>query len=165
MNLIVEDDELDEVLIDDIVKSNDNGIVIPNRQGDRGEGKSEEEKEIIAQDAIVLGPTEAAKIHGTTPSRASRYGNGLDVKEDTKSEILNKKHEIGNVAVTKLMESLELFEPNDLEKPLDKVRAARDLAGIVEKMSGNKNGIGSLAVHFHAPRQRSESEFKTIEVS
>lgn len=166
MKLILEDEELEEVLITDIVKTEDKGIVIPDKVGDRGKGKEELEKELIAIDALMYGPSKAAEIHGVPQSSASKYADGLDIKdEDSKATILGARHKIADAAISKLMQSLNLFNPEDIEKPMDHVRAAKDLASVVEKVTNkDKDSDRAVHLHLHAPRQRAEKEYETIDV-
>lgn len=163
MKAITKEKEIEEVLIEDLIKSNDRGIIIPDNKGKRNEGKDELTKELIAMDAIDLGPSRAAEIHNIPQSSASKYADGKDVSEETRTKILDKKHQIGNLAVSKLMESLNLFEPSEIEKPLDHIRAARDLATISEKLAGNSKS-GNLVIHFHPPNQKTEDQYEVIEV-
>ena len=163
MKLLIEDDEIIEKPI--LVESNDRGLVIRDRTGERGEGKDELTKEIIANDALIFGPSSAAKIHGVPASSASKYKDGLDLKEDTRSRVLDRKSGIADSAVNKLLESLELFNPSDIEKPLDQVRAAQSLATIVEKMTPNsKQGENEIHLHLYAPKQRPLKEYAVIDV-
>lgn len=165
MKLLIEDDEVEVKPIE--IKSDDRGIVIPDRVGDRGEGKDDLTKAIIAQDVLELGASEAARIHGVPQSSASKYGSGKDISdEDTRAQILSKKHGIADVAITKLMESLDLFDPSDIKKPIDRVRAARELATIAQSMSPeSKNGGQEVHLHLHAPRQRKMEDFQVIDVT
>lgn len=166
MKLFIDDEEIKEVTIEDVIKSEDNGRVILPTVGERREGKDELIKEIVANDALTLGPSIAAKIHGVPQSSASKYLNGQDVADDTKTRILDTKHRIGNIATTKLMESLNLFDPTCIEKETDRIKAAVGLASIVEKMNGNSKNEGTkIELHMYAPKQRPIKEFDVIEVN
>lgn len=164
MKMILDDSEVELSPI--TIISEDKGLVIISKVGERGIGKDELTKEIIANDALVVGPTLAAQIHNVNISTASKYKDGLDVKEETRKVILNKRNGIADTAVDKLMESLQMFEPSDIEKPLDRIRAAHSLASIVEKMTPNsKTGDNEIHLHLYAPKQRPLKEYDVIEVS
>lgn len=165
MKLIIEDSEIDEKPI--LIKSEDRGKIIVPSIGERGKGLDELRKEIIAHDTIEVGPTRAAEIHGITTESAFRYGNGEQIKdEDAKTRILSRKHGIGELAVTKLMQTLNMFDPNGLENQKDIVRAAKDLSSIAESMtpSSKNSGDGEIHLHMYAPKQRPMREFEVIDV-
>ena len=167
MNIFSDDDDVKEVLIEDIVKSEDNGKIILPTIGDRGEGKDNLTKEIIAHDALVLGPSEAARIHGIDQASASRYKDGKDIADpDTRANVLATKNNIADKAIAKLMDSLNLFDPNLIEKPIDHAKSAAILAGVVEKMTqSGKNTGQQVILNLYAPKQRPMSEYQVIEVS
>lgn len=166
MKLIITDEEIDLKPI--IVESDDRGKVITPSVGIRDTPNRDElTKEIIAIDAIELGVNAAAKLHGIDHASTSRYKDGIHIQdEDAKTRILSRKHGIADTAVAKLMETLNMFDPSDLEKPMDKIRAAKDLASIVDHMSPqNKNeGNGEIHLHMYSPKQRPMKEFEVIDV-
>ncbi len=167
MDLILDDDEVKEITFDDFINGTDQGKVIIKGefQGKRNEGKDEITKEIIAYDSIELGPSKAAEIHGVPKSSASKYSDGLDIKdEDAKSRILAKKHDIADTATAKLMETLGLFDPSGIEKQTDIIRSAAMLASIVEKVSGNNKGGNNIELHLYAPKQNSIEKYPIIDV-
>lgn len=165
MNIFSEGDEIKEILIEDVIRTEDNGKIILPTVGERKEGIDELTKEIIANDALALGPSLASKIHGVPQSSASKYSNGIDVSEDAKTRILSTKHNIADLATAKLMESLNLFDPTCIEKEKDRVLAASHLANIVEKMTaGGKNEGTKIELHMYAPKQRPLKEYEVIEV-
>jgi hypothetical protein len=159
--------KLKEVKISDIIKeSNDRGKVIVDRVGDRGEGKTDLEKKAVALDSIELGPSVAAMIHGVPQSSASKYTDGKDIADpDTRAEVLNVKHNVQDQALTKLMDTLNLFDPKDLEKPKDIVNAASQLSNIVQKLTGDsKSGETNVSIHFYSPRQKKITDYPVIDV-
>src|SRR5678809_1042242 len=114
MNIIVPEEEVREISIEEAIKSNDSArIVIKGENvGKRNEGEEELVKQIIAHDAITLGASRAAEIHGVPQSSASKYKDGLDIKdEDIKADILATRHNIADKATAKLMQALDLFDP------------------------------------------------------
>ena len=169
MNILMEDSEVKEIKIEDILQSNDFGKVIIKNEFNIGRGPEIDliRKEIIANDALELGPTRAAEYNGVSKQRASEYANGqdLDKDPDLKNRILDKKHNIGDLAMTKLMESLSLFNPTNLTKPSDMIKSAGILAGIVEKIHGrdDKSG-GKIELHLYSPKQKNIASYDVIDV-
>ena len=171
MKLTIDDSEIKELKISDVVKSNDSGIVITKNEHavrERGEGRTEEQKEIIANTAIELGSTKAAEIHGTSQRLADGYSKGEHIKnEDARARILSKRHDIADVAVTKLMETLGLIQPDNFEKESDKVKAAAALANVVDKLSpatDRNKGDSQVQIVFYNPGQKDLREYKVIDV-
>lgn len=168
MKVLIDDSELQEILISDIVKSDDKAIVKikGGNVGKRDEGVEDIRKEIIAHDAIIYGPAKAAEIHGVPQSSASKYKDGKDIDdEDTRARVLNERHNIADVAVSKLMDTLGLFNPENIEKESDKVRAAQSLATIVEKMTPSGKGEGTqIKLILYAPKSRAIEKYDVIDV-
>ncbi len=171
MEIILTDNEIvKEVLLDDLLNNNttDRGKVIIKGEflGDRDKGKSNFEKEITALDAIEYGPSQAAIINNVPQSSASKYHDGLDIKdEETRTRVLNTRHNIANKAVSKLMDTLNLFDPNCLEKQMDIVKAAGTLSGIVERVSMNGKNVGnSVTLNLYAPKQNKLEKYDVIDV-
>jgi len=164
MNIISEEEEIKEIKIEDLVGSEDKGVVIHSEVGKRDKGEDELTKELVAYDAINLGASEAAKINGVPQSSASKYKDGKDVKEETKENILSVRHQIEDKTITKLMATLDLFNPADIDKPIDLVNAASKLSGIVEKIHGRSKDGSSTVLHFHLPNQKKVEDYEVIEV-
>jgi hypothetical protein len=62
-------------------------------------------------------------------STASKYADGKDISnDDVKTRVLANKHNIADLATAKLMESLNLFDPSTIEKPIDQIRAAGSIS-------------------------------------
>jgi hypothetical protein len=164
MKLLIDDSEIEVKPVE--IKTEDKGLVIISRVGERKEGRDELTKMIIAHDTINLGSSLAAKIHGVAESSASKYGSGLDIKDSViRDGILAKRNGIADSAVSKLIESLSLFDPSEIEKPLDQIRAAQSLATIVEKMTPNsKQGDNEIHLHLYSPKQRPMKEYEVIDV-
>ena len=158
--------DLKEIKISDILKeSRDRGLVIVPGSKEPGAQRSELEKEAVALDAIELGVREAARIHGVSKSSVSEYANGKDVDGDTKSKILDAKHGIQDVAITKLMETLDMFDPRELTKPKDMVDVAGKLSQVVERMNpGARSSDAGVHLHFYSPRQKEVKDYKIIDV-
>jgi len=164
MKLILDENELEELKIEDLLKSNDLGIVIQSQVGKRNEGVSELQKEIVAIDALENGVIVAGKVNGVPFSSASKYKEGKDLGDDTKTRVLDLKYNIQDKATTKLMETLDLFNPSNLEKPRDIIAAARDLSSIVERISGKDSGNQQVHLHLYNPTQRKVNEYEIIDV-
>src|ERR1700752_394245 len=130
MNIIVPDEEVKEITIEDAIKSIDSARIIIKGEnvGKRKEQEEELTKQIVAHDAIALGPSEAARIHGVPQSSASKYRDGLDIKdEDIKADILATRHNIADKATAKLMQELDLFDPACFDKQSELIKAAGTL--------------------------------------
>lgn len=169
MNIIVQEEDLKEITIEDAIKSNDRAQIIIKGEyvGKRHEGVGDIEKEIVAHDALTLGATRAAAIHNVPQSSASKYKDGLDIaNEETRARVLTTRHSIADLATTKLMESLNLFNPNAIEKQEDLVRASASLANIVDKIAGNDKNKGGPTVQLilYGPKQAPVSKYKVIDV-
>ena len=167
MELILDDEEIKEVTLDDFINPNDHSkiTIVGELQGVRGEGKDDITKEIIANDALMLGVTKAAEIHGIGQSSASKYKDGKDiVNEDTRARVLAKRHDIADTATAKLMEALNLFDPTGIEKQTDLIKSASMLSNIVERVSSiGKTGDG-IHLHLYAPKQNSINKYDVIDV-
>ena len=167
MKILLDDNELDEIKIEDIVKSADNGVV--KFVAGRGEKKNVDDlqKEITAHDAIESGQENAGKINGVSQEAASRYERGQHLSEDARSRVLNHKHQIADIAITKLMDSLNLFDPSQIEKQRDLVDAASKMAGIVDKIQGQngKNTGNQVVLNLYGPRQKELRDYEVVEVN
>lgn len=121
-------------------------------------------KEIIAVDAIDVGVREAARIHGVSKSAAHRAIEGSDALTAS----VNDKFDIGNVATAKLMQTLGLLNPHDIEKEKDKIVVIDGLSRVIERINGKDRDKGGKTVHLHlyAPNQKKETDYgEVIEVS
>lgn len=163
MNIFLNDDELEEVK--PVSPSEDRGIVIPDNQGKRGENNSDLTKEIAAIDAMIIGPTKSAEINGIDVPSASRYSNGQNMSADSRALVLSKKYQIEDTAVTKLMETLNILNPNDLVKTRDKIAVINGLSNLVDRIADKSDNKGPQQVHLHlyAPNQKKESDYEVID--
>jgi len=166
MKIFLEDDELDEIDPIKILQSSDKGKVITPTVGKRGDGLTDERKEIIANDVIDLGPTKAAEIHGISIPSASKYGNGQDItNRDIRAGVIARKNDIENVAVVKLMDTLNLIDPAKVPKVRDKIALMTGLSNLVDKIGSDKDaGKPQVHLHLHAPTQKKESDYEVIDV-
>ena len=168
MNIFLEDHELEE--IKPIEDGDDRGLVISPMTGSKGEVRqeiSEINKEIIAIDSIETTARKAAALHGVGKTNANRYANGKDVEPETRGRILSVKHNIQDVAIAKLMDTLNLIDPENVEKERDRIAIATGLSSVIEKMSDRAaNGSDKPAVHLHlySPNQKVEKDYDVIDV-
>lgn len=169
MKIFLEEDELIEIDPLEDLCHNDNAIIkTPNILNvTRGESRSDLIKEIIAIDSIDLGPTRASEIHGVSKNQATQYGNGLTIQdEDALARIHAHKHDIEDVAVAKLMNTLHMFNPEgNLKDENKRVDIANKLSQIVERIRGKeKDGAKTVVLHLHAPNQKKETDYNVIDV-
>lgn len=167
MKMFIDDNEIEELKIEDIVKSEDKGIVISrSNTGSKGKVNSELQKEFAAIDALELGIVKSGEINDVCFKSAALYEKGVHVDPDTKTNILNYKYQIEDKATTKLMETLNLFDPSDIEKPLDLIHAADRLSSIVERVSGKDKTNSGQQVHLHLynPTQKKIDSYDVIDV-
>lgn len=177
MKLILDDEDIKEIPVLPMPEVNHDGIVImPERVGRKtgGENKAKLEKEIIALDATLsdVSQTQLAKIHNVTQTEVSLHSRALDrstiddrkTDQELKSLINQKKFKIADSATAKLMQSLDLFQPEYLDQK-DLPGAAMRMASIVEKVAANFETQGTQ-VNFtvYSPAARSEESFEVIEV-
>jgi len=166
MKLFIQDDEVIEQRIEDTLKSPDNGVVIKSQVGIKiGENRSDLTKEITALDSLEIGATKAGEINGVPQSSASKYAVGKDIADDeTRVRVLNIRNQISDMATSKLMDTLDLFDPTDIEKPRELIAAARDLSTIVEKISGKGEKDQQVHLHMYMPNQNKVEKYEVIDV-
>jgi hypothetical protein len=164
MNIFLETTELKE--IKPVGPSEDEAIVITPEVGKRGEEVSDIQKEIVALDAIISGPAEAARINGVSQPSASKYKDTKDISNpDVRARINATKHQIEDKAVAKLMETLNLINPHAIDKPRDQIALVSGLSTLVEKISNkeHREGLQSVHLHLYAPNQKKEQDYEVIE--
>jgi hypothetical protein len=62
------------------------------------------------------------------------------------------------------MDTLNLLDPSDIEKPRDKIALMAGLSNLVDKISSNeKEGARSVHLHLYAPKQKAEADYNVIE--
>lgn len=176
MKIIVDGKEIKEDSLDDLFKSTDKSITkVVGSGSTKGNGRSEEKdpltRQLAALDSLSVGESRAALIHDVPQPSVHAYKEGKHtnagevVDEELKNTVLSVKHQIENKAVTKLMSTLELFDPIGLENQMEVVTAAGKLANIVEKMGtkDNKNGP-QVILHLYETRMKKVEEYETIDV-
>lgn len=168
---IFSDEELEE--IPPLKESDDKGLVkTPERKGGRPSDKETRDdiiKAIIAEDVKELGKDSAAIIHGVSPSSALRYSHGEGIKDpDIRAGVIAQRHGIENIAVAKLMDTLEMLDPGSIEKEVDKIKVMTGLATVIEKITGGQSkgsNVNVVQLELHMPNQKKESDYETITVS
>jgi predicted XRE-type DNA-binding protein len=152
-------------------------IIIPETLGrpEGTENKDELTKELIARDAVstTLTQKEVALVHNVTQPEVSFLSRGYDrtniedrkVNEEVHLAVQQTKHKIIDRATTRLMETLELFEPSALEQKL-LPDAATKMASVIERIEGRGNISNQPPVNFHiyAPRTRHEDQYEVINI-
>jgi hypothetical protein len=134
-------------------------------------------REIVAQAARVLPPIEVAEAFGICRRTASNLSRGIssnsslgrqvvneDLKESVEKVEEDKAKLISGKALDILMATLDSVDPSKIKSQVSKVRAAKDLAIIHEKMNGNGPGAGLTKVLIYTPRQRDIKEFDIIDI-
>ena len=166
MKMIIDDEEIEEIPILNI--TDDYAIITIKGEhvGKRNEATPDLVKEITAIDEQNIGSQMAAKVNGVPQSSASKYGDGIDISDDdTRSRVLARKYNIADTAIAKLMETMDLINPSAIEKQVDVIRAASQLAGIVEKVSVKERGEGNqVHLHLYGPKQKALTAYEVIEV-
>jgi len=165
MNIFLDESELTE--IKPLEENKDKGLVINPEVGKRSEGASDLVKEITALDTLTIGPTLASQINGVPISSASKYSSGKDIgNNETRARVLGAKYDIEDLATTKLMDTLNLLDPRDCEKPKDKIALLNSLSSLVDKIGPKKEDNNSSQVHLHlyGPSQKRENQYETIDV-
>lgn len=130
------------------------------------EKRTDEIKEVIADDVLTLGAREAALVHGISERTAYAYSNGKQMGDESRARVLDQKHEIKNLALTKLMDTLNLLDPEAVEKEKDRVAIMTGLSKVVDTMEGKETKEGNKVLHLHLydPGRKSEKDYKTVDV-
>ena len=164
MNIFLTEEE--EIEIPAINPSEDLGRVItPGLNQPERSYRSDLEKEIIGIDTIDNGSRLTAPIHGVNPKQAREYAVGQDMNEDSRSKVLAHKHEIQDLAITKLMDTLNLLDPSNMEKTRDQIAFMNGLSTLVDKVTDKKtDGTKVVHLHLYGPKQKVETDYEVIDV-
>jgi DNA-binding CsgD family transcriptional regulator len=157
-----------------------NAVVEFRRKAGRPTGStrlSPAAREIVAQAARVLPPIEVAEAFGISRRTASNLSRGITsnmtngrqkVNEDLKDKLdrasADRAKVISGKALDILMATLEGVDPTKVKSQTAKVKMAKDLATIHEKMNGTGQQDGFTKVLIYAPRQRDMKEFEILDV-
>lgn len=149
--------------------SEDKGLVVPEIHPNPGrptkeDARSDKIKEIIAEDVITLGAREAAMIHGVTERNASEYAQGDHVAKEVRDRILDRKMMIKDLALGKLLDTVELIDPNNVEKEKDRVAILSGLSQVFERLEDKKDQGGTKVLHLHLydPGRKKESDYGDV---
>lgn len=182
MKIVVEDKEIKIDDLSDLLESHTSDkskTKITGQGSHKGQGRGEQiddlTKELIAIDGASRSATqsELASIYGVTQATVSQKSNGMNtsgpdakIDEDLKQTVDRVTHRIENAAVSKLMSTLDLFNPEGLETQMEVITAAQKLAGVVEKVRGrNKEDKGNnVHLHLYQPRMKAIKDYEVIEV-
>lgn len=135
-------------------------------------------RQIVAQAARVLPPIEVAEAFGITRRTASNLSRGVtsnsskgrqvvneELKENLDKNAADRTAAISEKALDILVATLEGVDPSKVKSQTSKVRIAKDLATIHEKMSGGGKDAGLTKVLIYAPRQKDMKEFDVLDIS
>lgn len=174
MKLILDDKEVPKGndLLEKLI-TNDKALIRRSGSGNyegRPKETNELTRELAALDHVMGNGTQAeiAKVHGISQEAISSYSNGrvgARVDDDLKARVNQVRYDIADLATSKIMTTLELFAPHSLEQK-ELPGAAMKMASVLEKISGKNKDEGNQQVHLHfyAPTQKKEHEYKIIEV-
>lgn len=162
---IISDDPVEELPLPII--DIEGRVQVPAKLG-RGATVPRLVKELVAVHTnLGMNQDEAAKINGISQTEASRLERGVKGQEydqvDPEIQLVGQqaKHKIIDLATTKLMKSLNIFEPSALEQK-DLPGAAAKLAAVTEKLSGNASPINQTNFIVYQPRAKSEADFGPV---
>lgn len=138
---------------------------------------SDSARAIVASAAQVLPVKEIAEAFNLHPKTVSNLKRGVssntslgrqvkneDLEADTKKLEEDRTSRISSKALDILLATLEGVDPNKVTSQVSKVKMAKDLAIVHEKMMGKGPQEGLTKVVVYAPRQRDIKEFDVIEV-
>lgn len=133
---------------------------------------------IVAQAARVLPPIAVAEMFGITRRTASNLSRGVtsnsskgrqvineDLKEKTDEAEVTRQKQISDKALEILVATLTDVDPTKVKSPTSKVKMAKDLAIIHEKMTGKGPGEGLTKVLIYAPRQKDMKDYEIMDIA
>jgi len=134
-------------------------------------------REIVAQAARVLPPIHVAEAFGLNRRTVSNLSRGVSSNSSLGRQVINeglkegldkveedRAKTISGKALDILMATLSDVDTSKIRSQSTKVKVAKDLAIIHEKMSGKGPQAGLTRVLIYAPRQRDMKEFDVIDV-
>ncbi len=179
MKIIHSEDEIKEKRIVLPIPSvtTDGEVIVPPELGRKEDSHvSDIKKNLIAFDSVTSGLSQRdiAKIHGTSQALVSSLANGYNTpnvdtrkpNEDVREIITATRESVAKTASSKLLETLDLFNPDSLEQK-ELPGAALKISSVLEKASqgftGDNNGP-RVAFIVMAPRMRKESDYDMVDV-
>lgn len=124
-------------------------------------------KELVAVDAVSLGIREAGILHGVSKSETQRLMHETEAGKLALAEKAVEKYQIANLATAKLMQTLGLLNPHDIEKERDKITVINGLSQVLDRLDDGKDkDKDGRAVHLHlyAPTMKKEENYQVVEV-
>ena len=137
-----------------------------------------QEREVIGADARLVGPSEAAALHGCSVSQAQAYSNGFNssAQRNPDAELhqrVNKRlSEVRESAIDKILSTME----NLTDEKLGKAKAG-ELGSVASSLSKvmqsslpsqsqqNQNPNGAVQIVIFAPPQKDEERYETVHVN
>lgn len=113
--------------------------------------------------------TDVAKVYGISQESAHHYSEGKrsehgEADKDLELNIKDRKYQIHDKAVTKLMDTLNLFDPTACEDQKEVINAATKLAGVIDKLqTKEQNNQAPVQVMIYSPRLRESKDYKEVE--
>lgn|SRR5678815_3631265 len=170
MRLNIEEEEKEEIppVGDGKINEDDKGKVIKPPVLIDLPKVPEEVRDLVAVDALKDGYRETAKLHGISKTAVGDIVKTSEVAQDIKGAIVMNKYGITNLATAKLMRTLDLLQPEFIDKEVDKITVIAGLSKVINNMEDkgkDKGGEKVVHLHLYAPNQKDEKEYATIEVS
>lgn len=134
-------------------------------------------REIVAQAARVLPPLDVAAAFNLNRRTVSNLSRGVTSNSSLGRQVVNEElkegldrvaedraKSISGKALDILMATLEDVDTSKIRSQSTKVKVAKDLAIIHEKMNGKGPQDGLTKVLIYAPRQRDIKEFDVLDI-
>lgn len=147
---------------------------VPERQS--RPKRTTEDKAIMGLDALILGPREAARLHGVPVNTVVNYSEGQLVNGEPNEALIKaieeKKTKVRDKAFDRLMKTLdgltdERIDDEDLSA-VEVSQIAANLSRVTDKMMPHGMGDDDRSRHVHftimQPQPRDESTYATITV-
>jgi len=170
MRLNIEDEEKDEIppVGDGKVKEDDKGkVVLPPKVYEQPK-VPEVVKEMVAIDSLVNTRAETARLHGIPIKTVDKITANSEIVQEAKAAQVMDKYGITSLATAKLMRTLDLLQPEFIDKEVDKITVIAGLSKVINNLEDkgkDKGGDKVVHLHLYAPNQKGEKEYDTIEVS
>lgn len=138
------------------------------REGDKN--IPETVKELAGVLAHFDSQTNVAESLGISVSQVHQYKNGRNGQHAPNEELKDRIDErLGNardIALDRLVDSLNVITPEKLEKikVVNAASIAQKMASVLEKTGEKKNDIGNVIFQLYYPRIQEEKTFEVIEV-
>jgi hypothetical protein len=123
-------------------------------------------KELVAIDAAFMGNKKTSLLHGVPLKTVEDIAANTEAGQNARAMVTMAKHGIADLATAKLMQTLDLLSPHEINKEVDKISVIDGLSRVIHRM-GDKKEEGQKVVHLHlyAPNQKKEDDYPIIEVA